>query len=130
LPTPGDIGKAEIGSSRSPPQTPVLSLANHFESSTLKGAYRGRNMEKERNSRWRFDKTTEFLSGVETPVDFSFAAKVMATHGEEFAICRHGSPGASDKTATISSIIFIPERRGFYYCQGFPCMAPFQWVSF
>ena len=129
----GRIGKAEIGFENLEvfhTDVGVVVCTNHFEGPSTKPSYRRRSEERERDSKWRFETVNQELSRREGSVDSHFAATLMSLHGDRYSICRHGSPGQADSTATISSVLFIPERRGFYYCQGFPCAAPFHWISF
>jgi isopenicillin-N N-acyltransferase-like protein len=129
----GGIGKAEIGFKNLEVLQADLGYVvctNHFEGASTKPSYRQRNEERERDSKWRFETVNQELSKPGGRVDSQFALKLMSLHGDRYSICRHGSPGQSNGTATISSVLFVPERRGFYYCQGFPCSAPFHWISF
>lgn len=129
----GRIGKAEIGAQNleiSCTDSGHLVSTNHFEGTSTKPSYRRRSEEKERHSKWRFETATQEIGKAGGNIDLHFAMGLMSTHGDPFSICNHGSPNPAEKTATISSVIFVPERRGFTYCQGFPCQSPFHWVSF
>jgi isopenicillin-N N-acyltransferase like protein len=129
----GGIGKAEIGFEHMelhPANSGFVVCTNHFEGASTKPSYRQRSEERREDSKWRFETVTQELSKKGGSVDSHFALTLMALHGERYSICRHGSLGQTDGTATISSVLFIPERHGFHYCQGFPCSAPFHWISF
>jgi len=129
----GEIGKAEIGFQNVEilhRDSGYVVCTNHFEGPSTKRSYRRRNEERERDSNWRFETVNQKLLRTDESVDFQFAVRLMSLHGDRYSICRHGSPGPSDSSATISSVLFIPEKCGFYYCQGFPCTAPFHWISF
>jgi len=129
----GHIGKAEIGYDdlgMLQESTGFLICTNHFEEPSMQEKYRKRDEREEKDSKWRFDKVSESLLTAGENMDSDLAAKLMAYHDERFAICYHGNSKQLDETATISSTIFLPERRGFYFCEGFPCTDPFYWISF
>jgi isopenicillin-N N-acyltransferase-like protein len=129
----GGIGKAEIGFQNMEvlqKDSGYVVCTNHFEGPATKRTYRRKNNEREADSKWRFETVNQELSRTEDRVDVPFAQSLMALHGDPYAVCRHGSPGKPDGTATIASVLFVPEKRGFHYCQGFPCTALFHWISF
>ena len=129
----GGIGRAEIGYEDIgilQEKAGFLVCTNHFEEPSMQKKYRKRNETEEKDSKWRFEKVSESLLTNGENMDSDLAAKLMAYHDERFAICRHGDSKPLDETATISSTIFFPERRGFYFCEGFPCSDPFHWISF
>ena len=129
----GDIGKAEVGfESLEITQKDIgyVVSTNHFEGPSIREKYRRKGEEEEKHSRYRYEKVTQTLSNVSEGMDLDDAIKLMSHHGEKFAICRHSSNTGFKKTATISSTIFLPERKGFYHCEGFPCEEIFQWISF
>jgi isopenicillin-N N-acyltransferase-like protein len=129
----GGIGRAEIGYEGlgiSQESAGFLVCTNHFEEHSMKEKYRKRNQTEEKDSKWRFGKVSESLLATGENMDLDRAAKLMAYHDEGFAICRHGDSKPLDETSTISSAIFLPERRGFYFCEGFPCTDSFYWISF
>jgi len=129
----GGIGKAEVGFQEMEvwhKDSGFLASTNHFEGPSTKGSYRQKNEERERDSHWRLETVSQRLSGAEERVDWQFAHRLMSLHGDRYSICRHGSPRSNDGSATISSVLFSPEKRGFYYGQGFPCATTFHWISF
>ncbi len=129
----GSIGKAEIGYKEIgmlQENAGFLVCTNHFEEPSMKEKYRKRNQTEEKDSNWRFQKVSESLLASGEKMDSDLATKLMAYHDEQLAICRHGDSKPLDETSTISSAIFLPERRGFYFCEGFPCSDPFHWISF
>lgn len=129
----GGIGKAEVGFQEMEvwyKDSGYVASTNHFEGPSTQRSYRQKNEERERDSRWRLETVNQRLSGSEGKVDWEFARGLMSFHGDRYSICRHGSPGSPDSSATISSVLFFPEKRGFYYGQGFPCAATFHWISF
>jgi predicted choloylglycine hydrolase len=129
----GAIGRAEIGYEGLgilQESAGFLVCTNHFEEPSMQEKYRKRNETEEKDSKWRFDKVFESLVAADENMDSDLAAKLMAYHDERFAICHHRNSKQLDETTTISSTIFLPERRGFYFCEGFPCTDPFYWISF
>ena len=129
----GGMGRAEIGYEDLgilQESTGFLVCTNHFEHPLMQKKYRKRNETEEKDSKWRFEKVSESLLANGEKMDSDLAAKLMAYHDERFAICRHGDSKPLDETSTISSAIFLPERRGFYFCEGFPCTDSFRWISF
>jgi isopenicillin-N N-acyltransferase-like protein len=129
----GGIGKAEAGFENLEVlvrESGLVVCTNHFEMALTKASYRKRDDEREADSKWRYETAGRELSKTEDGIDIPFALSLMAFHGDPYSICRHGNPEKPNRTATISSAVFVPGRRGFYYCQGFPCTAPFHWISF
>jgi predicted choloylglycine hydrolase len=129
----GGIGRAEIGYGEIgilQESVGFLVCTNHFEEPSMQNNYRKRNETEEKDSKWRLEKVSKSLRANGEKMDSDLAAKLMAYHDEQFAICRHGDSKPLDETSTISSIIFFPERRGFYFCEGCPCTDPFHWISF
>lgn len=129
----GEIGTAEIGYkfiNISYQKNGFLVSTNHFEGIEMQRNYRITSEEGERDSEWRFDRVFEELTRTGGKIDLRIAINLMSCHGEKFAICNHETLSKLDDTATVSSAIFFPQRRGFYYCDGFPCTTPFTWISF
>jgi len=129
----GEIAKAEVGFRNLEVQhqdAGFVACANHFEAPSTRATYRRKSDDSERDSRWRLATVNRELSRMEETLDSHAAMRLMSLHGERYSICRHGSPGQATGTATISSVLFIPERHGFYCCQGFPCTMPFDWIGF
>ena len=129
----GKIAKAEVGFQNLEVQhkdAGFVACANHFEAPSTRTTYRKKSDDSERDSRWRLATVNRELSRMEETLDSHAAMRLMSLHGERYSICRHGSPGQATGTATISSVLFIPERHGFYCCQGFPCTMPFDWIGF
>jgi isopenicillin-N N-acyltransferase-like protein len=129
----GEIAKAEVGFQNLEvlhKDIGYVACTNHFEAPSTQTTYRRKGEERERDSRWRLATVNRELSRMEGTVDSHAAIRLMSLHGDRYSICRHGSPGQATGTATISSVLFIPERHGFYCCQGFPCTMPFHWIGF
>jgi predicted choloylglycine hydrolase len=129
----GEVGKAEVGYEGlglSQKNEGFLACTNHFEDTWMKGKYRKREEAEEKHSIERFQEVSKTLSNSEKEMDPNQAIDLMSFHGETFAICNHGLRTEREETATISSVIFLPVKRGFYYCEGFPCSMPFHWISF
>lgn len=125
----GNIGSAEIGYENFDllqREHGFLVCTNHFEGPALRKRYRPKDPLQEQSSRKRFEKVSRDLLSSAADVNPNLAFTLMSYHGDGFAICNHGGP---DGTATISSAIFIPEKRGLFYCGGFPCSEPYQWIS-
>jgi isopenicillin-N N-acyltransferase-like protein len=126
----GNIGSAEIGYENLDVlqrEKGFLVCTNHFEGPTLRKRYRPKDPLQEQSSKKRFEKVSRDLLSSAADADPNFAFTLMAYHGDGFAICNHEGP---DGTATISSTVFIPEKRGLFYCEGFPCSQSYQWISF
>lgn len=129
----GAIGKAEIGYLNlglSRKNTGFLACTNHFEEPALKEKYRKRGETEERDSIWRMEQVSRSLNHSGKDMDPNQAIDLMSLHGETFSICNHGAPCGQEETATLSSAIFLPAKRGFYYCEGLPCSTPYNWISF
>ena len=129
----GNVGKAEVGYEGlglSQKNEGFLVCTNHFEDTLMKGKYRKREETEEKNSTERFKEVSKTLSNSDREMDPNQAIDLMSYHGESFAICNHGFRMGREEIATISSAIFLPVKRGFYYCEGFPCSMPFHWISF
>ena len=129
----GHVGKAEVGYERlevTQEQWGYVVTTNHFEAPSMEGRYRKKGKEEEKHSRYRFEKVTHRLSNASEGVLLDDAIQLMSHHGERFSICRHVPSGGSRRTVTLSSAIFLPEKRGFYYCEGYPCEGTFHWISF
>lgn len=129
----GEVGKAEVGYEGlglSQKNEGFLVSTNHFEDTLMKRKYRKREEAEERQSIERSGEVSKTLSNSEKEMDPNQAIDLMSFHGETFAICNHGVRTEREETATISSAIFLPVKRGFYYCEGFPCSMPFHWISF
>jgi isopenicillin-N N-acyltransferase-like protein len=129
----GEIAKAEVGFQNLEVQhkdAGFVACTNHFEAPSTRTTYRRKSEERERDSKWRLATVSQELSRMDGTVDSHAAMRLMCLHGDRYSICRHGSPGKATSTATISSVLFIPERMGFYSCQGFPCAGPFHWMAF
>lgn len=129
----GKIAKAEVGFENldvAHHDAGFVACANHFEAPSTRPTYRRKSEERERDSAWRLATVKQKLSRREESFDAQAAIKLMSLHGERYSICRHEPPGKATATATISSVLFLPERRGFYYCQGYPCSMPFHWIAF
>jgi len=129
----GEIAKAEVGFRNLEVQhqdAGFVACTNHFESGSTRATYRRKSEESERDSQWRLATVSRELSRMEKTLDSHAAMRLMSLHGERHSICRHESPDKPNGTATISSVVFIPERHGFHCCQGYPCTMPFHWIAF
>jgi isopenicillin-N N-acyltransferase-like protein len=129
----GNIGSAEVGYQSLDllkKDTGGLICTNHFEGPTMRKKYRQKDRAKERDSKERYGEVLRRLSGLGQELTPRQTKGLMSFHGETFNICNHGNVDASEKTATISSTLFLPEKKGFYYCEGFPCESPYHWISF
>jgi len=129
----GRIGSAEVGFQDLDllqRDTGCLVCTNHFEGSFMQRHYRQEDKRKREDSRWRSGEVTWRLTQRGDGVNLDQAKELMATHGKEFSICVHRGLSLSEETSTLSSVLFLPLRRGFYYSEGFPCRAPYHWISF
>jgi predicted choloylglycine hydrolase len=131
----GLIGKAEIGHENLDidvlqEKAGFLVCTNHFEGLSMQEKYRRGNEAEAEHSQWRFQEVSKNLLNVGKDMDLNRAIDLMSFHGEKYAICNHGFSNGSKDIATISSAIFFPGKRGFYYCEGFPCSTPYHWISF
>ncbi|MDI7259603.1 MAG: C45 family autoproteolytic acyltransferase/hydrolase [Thermodesulfobacteriota bacterium] len=129
----GAIGRAEIGYEGlglSQESAGFLVCTNHFGDPSMKGKYRRRGEAEEKHSIGRFQEVSKTLFNSGKDMDPNQAIDLMSFHGETFAVCNHGFTSREEEIATISSAIFLPVKRGFYYCEGFPCSTPYHWISF
>ena len=129
----GNIGSAEVGYQHLDflqRNHGYLTCTNHFEGPSMRSHFRQADQRKEKDSKWRSGETSRRLSEWKDGMDPDRAKSLMATHGKEFSICVHRGLTPSEKTSTLSSAIFLPFKKGFYYSEGFPCMAPYHWISF
>jgi len=77
------------------------------------------------NSLERRRQVEKALRSARGQVDVPWSQNLMAQHGNGFsAICRH--PEVDPHTATISSVIFLPQTTGMYVANGLPCQTPFE----
>lgn len=107
-----------------------LVCTNHFEGPSMRSHYRQADKRKEKDSKWRSGEVSRRLSEWNNGMGPEQAKSLMATHGKEFCVCVHGGLGPAETTSTLSSVIFLPTKKGFYYSEGFPCTTPYQWISF
>lgn len=94
---------------------------NHFVTTPLCDLWADRNPPALRgNSQSRHAKVTEALRTAEGRVDVHWAQALMASHGgPQKAICRHA--GLHPRSATISTVIFVPGSGVLYFANGQPC---------
>lgn len=131
--TKGAIGSAEMGCQDLDlvqMENGFLPCTNHFNGPSMKGKNRIKDEATQKNSTWRFEEVEKNLSAKDHGMDLNRAMNLMSFHGKTCAICNHGSSNGLEETATISSVIFLPIKRGFYYCEGFPCSMSYDWISF
>jgi len=129
----GNIGSAEVGYQNVDlvqRDRGFLVCTNHFQGLSMLNRYRQRVEIKERDSKSRYGEVSRRLSIWNNGIDLDQVKELMAFHGEAFAICNHGGLHCSEETSTLSSALFLPGEKGFYYCQGFPCLTPYEWISF
>jgi isopenicillin-N N-acyltransferase like protein len=129
----GNIGSAEVGYQSLDllqKDHGYLVCTNHFEGPSMRKEYRQKDREKEKDSKARYGEVLRRLSGMGQELTPSQAKGLMSFHGETFSVCNHGDDNGAEKTSTISSTLFLPLKKGFYYCEGFPCNMPYRWISF
>ena len=129
----GVIGSAEVGYQNLVllrKDIGYLICTNHFQGLSMRKEYAQKDKVKERDSKERYGELSRRLSKLKEGSILNLAKKIMSFHGETFNICNHGDVNDSEETATISSTLFLPEKKGFYYCEGFPCESPYHWISF
>ena len=129
----GTVGSAEVGYQNLDllqRDHGHLVCTNHFEGPYMHSHYRQADNRKKRDSIWRSREVSRRLSEWNGGMDFEQAKRLMATHGKEFSICVHKGLPPSETATTLSAVIFLPLKKGFYYCEGFPCAAPYHWICF
>ncbi|OGP88245.1 MAG: hypothetical protein A2156_14395 [Deltaproteobacteria bacterium RBG_16_48_10] len=129
----GGIGSAEVGYQNLDllqKDTGCVICTNHFAGPSMRKEYSQKDKLKERDSKERYGDVLTRLLKFEEGLNLSQAKELMSFHGETFSTCNHGDSNGSEKTSTISSTLFLPVKRGFYYCEGFPCESPYHWISF
>ena len=129
----GNVGSAEVGYQYLDllqRDHGYLVCTNHFEGPSMQCHYRQADERKKNDSKWRSGETSGRLSEWKDGMDPERAKSLMAAHGKEFGICVHRGLTPSEETSTLSSAIFLPFKKGFYYSEGFPCTAPHHWISF
>lgn len=96
---------------------------NHFVTKPLCDLWMDRNSPELRgNSQSRHAKIAADLRTAEGQVDVRWAQALMASHGgPQKAICRH--PGLQPRSASISTVIFVPGNRILHFADGQPCQA-------
>jgi predicted choloylglycine hydrolase len=129
----GTIGSAEVGYQNADllqSDHGFLVCTNHFEGPSMQKHYRQKDGMKEKDSKSRYREVSRRLSNWKDGIHFNQVKELMAFHAEAFSICNHGGLNRSEVTSTISSTLFLPGKKGFYFCQGFPCTTPYEWISF
>ena len=127
----GIVAAIELGHSRQNvvgPTGGVVVSTNHFVTPGLKDSWVDTNPSHLRgNSEARRQATYEALSLAEGQVDIAWAKVYMSSHqGRLSAMCRHLE--VDGQSETISTVIFLPARRVFYFANGRPCQTAFQRV--
>jgi predicted choloylglycine hydrolase len=129
----GVIGSAEVGYQNVVflrKDIGYLICTNHFQGLSMRKEYAQKDKVKERDSKKRYGEASRRLSKLNEGSILNHAKEIMSFHGETFNICNHGDVNDPEETATISSTLFLPEKKGFFYCEGFPCESPYHWISF
>lgn len=100
--------------------------SNHFRSPGLIDAWVDHSpVELLGSTRARYVKMSQALETARGEVDASWAKRLMATHGDALsALCRHVE--LDPKATTISTVIFEPQARRVYICDGQPCQSEFE----
>lgn len=100
--------------------------SNHFRSSELQNEWVDRSpVELLGSTQARHVKMSQALQAARGEVNAGWAKQLMGSHGDALsALCRHAE--LDPKATTISTIIFEPQARQVYICDGQPCRAHFE----
>lgn len=100
--------------------------ANHFVTAPLRDHWVDRNPPELRgNSQGRHARVTAALQASRGHVNAGWAQELMASHGgPQEAICRHAAKDA--RSATISTVLYLPQAGRLVYGHGQPCEAEFR----
>ncbi len=111
------------------PTDGYLVSTNHFCALETKSRWVDTNPQHlQGNSLARNRKVAASLRNRTGQVDVTWAQALMRSHGSELdSICRH--PELDAEGATISSVIFQPEKACMYVSNGRPCQNPFELFS-
>lgn len=99
---------------------------NHFVTDQLRNQWVDRSPAELRcNSEGRHARVTAALRAARGQVNAGWAQQLMASHGiPQEAICRH--PDLDPRSATISTVLYLPRQGRLLLADGRPCQAAFR----
>jgi hypothetical protein len=106
-----------------------LVSTNHFLSDELRDCFVDTSPTHTRgNTFHRHEKVSQALKGAQGAIDVAFAKRLMAFHdGPLASICRH--PVGEDELETISTSIFLPQKRRMIFGHGLSCQAHYDDIA-
>lgn len=116
------------------PEHGFVVSTNHFSGEELRDCWFDHSSTKLRgNSQNRYARVTTALQSAQGRVDPVWAQGLMADHGgpratiaqrRQHAICRHRD--VDRRSITVSTALFLPQKRTLLYADGQPCRVAFQ----